>query len=202
MSDVDRRAMLRRMAAFVAVAMLGPRAALARNRADGPRSAGARASATDANAARLAAPRYLAPERFALLAAVVDTTIPRTDTPGALDAGVHASFDAMLRDWAAPATRVALLATLDDIDAAARASHGAPFVALDEAGRVDVLDAYDRAQPEVGRYAKFKQLIVGLYYTSEPGATQELRYEHVPGAWEPSLRLMRGERQWATPSQF
>jgi len=197
MSNVDRRAMLRHMAAFVAAATFGASGAEARSRADGARAGGARA-----NAPAAAPRRFLPEERFALLAAVVDTTIPRTDTPGALDAGVHASFDAMLRDWAAPATRADLLATLDDIDAAARASHGAPFVALDEAGRVDVLDAYDRAQPAVGRYAKFKQLIVGLYYTSEPGATQELRYEHVPGAWEPSLPLMPGERQWATPSQF
>lgn len=199
MGNVDRRVMLRRMAALVAAAAIGPHAAEGRNRADGARPAGAR---TAANAARPAASRHLTAERFALLAAVVDTTIPRTDTPGALDAGVHASFDAMLRDWAAPATRTDLLATLDDIDAAARASRGAPFVALDEADRVDVLDAYDRAQPEIGRYAKFKQLIVGIYYTSEPGATQELRYEHVPGAWQPSLRVMPGERQWATPSQF
>ena len=69
MSDVDRRAMLGRMAAFVAVAMVGPHAAVARNRADGPQAAGARASATDANAARPAPPRYLAPERMMRISA-------------------------------------------------------------------------------------------------------------------------------------
>ena len=36
-------------------------------------------------------------------------------------------------------------------------------------------------------YAKLKELIVILYYFSEPALTQELVYEHAPGQWRPSL---------------
>lgn len=36
-------------------------------------------------------------------------------------------------------------------------------------------------------YAKLKELIVVLYYFSEPALTQELVYEHAPGPWRPSL---------------
>jgi len=38
-------------------------------------------------------------------------------------------------------------------------------------------------------YAKLKELIVIGYYTSEAALTTELRYEHNPGAWEPSLPI-------------
>ena len=46
-------------------------------------------------------------------------------------------------------------------------------------------------------YGKFKALVLALYYLSEAGATQELRYEHVPGAWEPSLPVTADTRGWA-----
>jgi hypothetical protein len=46
-------------------------------------------------------------------------------------------------------------------------------------------------------YYKLKDLLVTAYYMSEPGATQELRYEHIPGAWEPSIPLTKDTRAWA-----
>jgi hypothetical protein len=36
-------------------------------------------------------------------------------------------------------------------------------------------------------YAKFKHLVLLGYYHSEVGATQELRFELVPGAWRPCV---------------
>lgn len=38
-------------------------------------------------------------------------------------------------------------------------------------------------------YAKLKELIVIGYYSTEAALTTELRYEHNPGAWEPSLPI-------------
>jgi len=35
------------------------------------------------------------------------------------------------------------------------------------------------------------------YYLSEPGATQELRYELVPGVWEPAVKMGPDTRAWA-----
>ena len=38
-------------------------------------------------------------------------------------------------------------------------------------------------------YGKLKELIVVLYYYSEPALTKELTYEHAPGEWQPSIPL-------------
>ena len=38
-------------------------------------------------------------------------------------------------------------------------------------------------------YSKFKHLVLVGYYQSEIGATRELRYELVPGAWRPCVPL-------------
>ena len=51
-------------------------------------------------------------------------------------------------------------------------------------------------------YKKFTGLILSLYYISEPGATQELRYEHVPGVWEPSIAVTADTRGYALDVSF
>ena len=152
--------------------------------------------------------RYLDAPAFALLSAVADTIVPHTETAGALDAGVPASFDALLTTWASGARRYDLTHALTSIDQAARDGEGAGFVDLPPERRKAVLSAYDvtalkpvprrdggtsiavlMAGPSVANpgYGKLKDLIVTLYYLSEPALTQELSYVHAPGEWKPSI---------------
>lgn len=137
-----------------------------------------------------------------LLAAVVDTIVPATDTPGAVAAGVPAAFEKLIANWASPAHRVKLVGALDAIDANAREARGTGFAALQPAARYELLDAYDKANGANADYAEFKDLVVTLYYLSEPGSTVELRYEHNPGAWEPSIPVTADTRNYGGPSGF
>lgn len=177
MTTLDRRRMLEGVGALIGLSVL-PAEALA--------------------AAAKARPHLLSPADAALLTAVADTLIPRTDTPGAVQAGVPARFEALLKNWASPAHRAAHLAALAAIGAAAKAKAGRPFAALPAAQRTSFLTAYDAehfaADPA---YAKLKELLVSLYYLSKPGATVELRYQHAPGAWEASIPLIPQTRAWA-----
>jgi hypothetical protein len=95
-----------------------------------------------------------------------------------------------MHDWASPAHRTAYLAALSAIDDEAKAKAGKPFALLTRRPRKAVLKAYD-AQNLNGnmRYAALKDLLSTSYYLSEPGATVELRYEHVPGVWEASTPM-------------
>ncbi len=154
--------------------------------------------------------RMLSAPHFALLSAVADTIVPRTDTPGANDAGVPAKFDAMLRDWASPARRTELIGALDAIDLMARKSDKKRFAALTPARRNELLTVHDAAAlknvprkdkltgmmammagPAVADpgYAKMRELILLLYYYSEAALTSELTYEHSPGDWTPSIKV-------------
>lgn len=92
-----------------------------------------------------AAKPFLSAPRLALLTAVADTIVPRTDTPGASDVGVPKLLDGMLRDWARPSQRDALIAALDQVDALARNQHGKSFAALDPQARETFLIAHDIA---------------------------------------------------------
>ncbi len=147
-------------------------------------------------------PQSLPAPTLTLFAAVADTIVPETDTPGASGAGVPAAFDKLVANWASPAQRAALIAALDAIEAKAFSERGVGFAVLDPESRFALLDAYDRAQTGGADYAKLKELVVTLYYLSEAGATVELRYEHSPGAWEPSIPVTSDTRNPGGPGLF
>lgn len=137
--------------------------------------------------------RFFGAAQYSLLEVVADIIMPRTDTPGAIDAGVPAAFDALMKNWASRERQEQFRALLEEIDQAAR-EQASGLLALDRTRRTEVLVAFDKSKSG-GRhtgdkvYRKFKELVLTLYYHSEVGATQELRYEHVPGRWEASVKM-------------
>ena len=141
---------------------------------------------------------FAAPER-AVLNCVCAALIPRTDTPGALEAGVPAFIDAMMTNWAAPNTADMFRAVLAQIDGEAKAATGKGFASLPPEQRATRLQAYDAAAfaAKDPAWRRFKNLALTAYYLSEPGATQELRYELVPGVWEPNMKMGPDTRAWA-----
>ncbi len=130
-------------------------------------------------------------EQFALLGQVSDTIIPPTDTPGAVGAGVPEFIRQMLTDWASRDTRAQIVAVLESIDKRAWDKFGGAFRELPAERRLEVMRAVDDdgvSRQDAG-YGKFKWLVLAGYYHSEVGATQELRFELVPGAWRSCLPL-------------
>ena len=140
--------------------------------------------------------------RYAVLDAVAETIIPRTDTPGARDVGVPARFDAMMSDWASQETRNSFRTILDEIDMSARAKYARGIAALADEQQLAIVEAYDSDRSADQKYMRFKNLILSLYYMSEPGATLELRYEQVPGVWEPIIKVTPETRAWAWEFQL
>lgn len=159
--------------------------------------------------------RFLGAAEFRLLSAVCDTLVPRTDTPGAVQAGIPQQIDALLRDWASPATRTQLSGALSSIDAAAKATGARGFAQLQAAARHSMLKAHDAAalrppppsdEPSSidailagppatdPAYARLKDLVVTLYYSSRIGLSQELTYVHAPGKWQPSVPVTKDTR--------
>ncbi|HEX8058951.1 MAG TPA: gluconate 2-dehydrogenase subunit 3 family protein [Novosphingobium sp.] len=166
---------------------------------------------TEAFAKAAASPKpFLDQKSFTLLSAIADTIIPKTDTPGAVDAHVPAKFDALLVNWASPEHRVQLTGAMTKIDDLAKEKQAKGFAELTPEQRKEVLVAHDIASlkpvprkdkltgmrammagPSVADpgYSKLKELIVLLYYYSEEALTTELVYEHSPGGWTPSVKV-------------
>ena len=78
-----------------------------------------------------------------LVATLAEHIIPRTDTPGARDAGVERFVDSIISDYYATAERQRFLDGLADVDARARKAHGADFLKTTPPQQVALLTALD-----------------------------------------------------------
>lgn len=145
-----------------------------------------------------------------LIAEVSDLVIPRTDTPGARDVGVG-DFVVLALAHGLSATRAPMasgmvtaalepfrrrdgsLRYLPWLEHALDRVAGGDFLRHDIAERRRLLSALDAEAFAQGAapspWTTLKGLILTGYYTSEPGGSQELRYELVPGKWEPDIPL-------------
>ncbi|WP_167737563.1 gluconate 2-dehydrogenase subunit 3 family protein [Sphingomonas parva] len=144
--------------------------------------------------AQAAAPaeRFFSPGQFAILGEFADTMIPRTDTPGAKDAGVPEALDALMTNWASGERQEQFRALVDQIGATGLlAARGDARLALVKKFDAERLGAHDPV------YGRFKDLLLTVYYLSEAGATKELRYELIPGKWEPAVTVGTDTRAWA-----
>jgi gluconate 2-dehydrogenase gamma chain len=140
-------------------------------------------------------PRALTPDQADLVAAIAEHILPETDTPGARAVGVHRFIDGLVADGYAPDARQQFVAGLAAMDERARRAHGRVFLQCAATEQVAVLDALDReAEPF---FRDLKELTLVGYYTSEVGATRELRHAPVPGRFEGCVPLPQIGRAWA-----
>lgn len=132
--------------------------------------------------------RALSRARMALVVALADTILPRTDTPGAVDVGAPEFVDLLLAEWYPDDERRELVTGLDGLDARCREAQGAAFAELDPAKRTAFLltvDGHDGppGSPEQA-YAKLKDAIVFGYLTSKPIAPLVRRFPIIPGRFD------------------
>jgi hypothetical protein len=142
-------------------------------------------------------PAVLTSAQLDVLTAVVDQILPATDTPGASDVGVPRFIDLLLDRWSDADERARVLAGLDDL--------GVDFLAMDADARAATLARLDEEAVlarETGGdplpyFATLKEWTLAGYYTSEVGATQELKWLPWPGRWDGDIPFEDVGRTWA-----
>lgn len=149
-------------------------------------------------------PTALTVDQARLVDVVAELIIPTTDTPGARQAGVPQVIDRAVGDYYDKPQVEQLLAGLARMDADARAAHGDVFVALTPEQQVALLTVYDQeagiagGQAESHFFPALEDMVTVAYFTSEPGATEALKYDPVPGAYHGCVPLAEVGRAWAT----
>jgi gluconate 2-dehydrogenase gamma chain len=113
-------------------------------------------------------PIFLTAPELACLKALVDAIIPRTDTPGASDAGVPAAIDRRLA--ASPQLAEGFRGGIKALDADAQSRFGAAFSGLTGQQQVELL----KPRGEDAFFRMVKDMTVEGYYTSKEGLAEEL----------------------------
>lgn len=111
------------------------------------------------------------------VAAIAERIIPRTDTPGATDAGVAPFVSLMLADWYPPADADRFRAGIAQFEASSTREFGGAFADAPEARQVSLVEALDAEVSALRRtnasaanahwYGMLKFLTVWGYCTSE-----------------------------------
>ena len=120
----------------------------------------------------------------ALVAVMAEGIIPKTDTPGAIGAGVPQFIEMIFADWFMADEQRQFRAGLGQMNDEARTRFGKDFVRLAASQQLALLTAWDAAAAKAGApgsgapqhpFARFKTLTVVGYYTSQIGQDTELQ---------------------------
>lgn len=142
--------------------------------------------------------RTLTAHQNETVATIAELIIPKTDTPGAREAGVPAFIDVMVTEWGDDNQRKAFAAGLANVDERCRTTFGKDFIGCTPMQQTEILQDldYELAQARDAKtatsgnfFGMMKWLTLTGYYTSEVGSTSELHYRVVPGRYEPCYPL-------------
>ncbi len=154
-------------------------------------------------------PQFFSEDQARIVTEVAEIIIPKTDTPGAKDVGVPAFIDTMLKDCYKKEDQDRFLSGLTAFDEAAKKAYGDSFIYCKPEQQVELVtkehaaaNAETKANKELKRpfILMAKELTLLGFFTSEPGATQVLQYEAVPGAYKGCIPLSEAGngKTWAT----
>lgn len=152
-------------------------------------------------------PTLFTADQRAMVAAMSERTIPRTDTPGAIDAGVPRFIEAMVAEWFNNEERTTFMQGLAALDQLANGYLGLATdeqLALLEQLEDQASDAawfrmgntmriWDSTAPFI---CQFKELTILGFMLSETGARQFLQPNPM-GAFNGSVKLQPGQRAYS-----
>jgi gluconate 2-dehydrogenase gamma chain len=157
-------------------------------------------------------PVFLTEAQGTIVADIAEIMIPRTDTPGAVDVGVPAFIDRMLKDTYPKEDQERFLAGLAAFEAQSQKEHQREFLKVETDKRAALVQTVHDAAVAVEQEASrgpgqfprpfilmMKELTLLGYFTSEPGATQVLQWTPLPGPYQGCIPLEQAGkgRTWA-----
>ncbi len=147
-----------------------------------------------------------------LVAALAETIIPTTDTPGAKEAGVADYILVMVRDCTDRRSQNKFIDGLKDLESYCQSTFDQPYPQCSPEQQHEIMENFaSTGKPSSGIMGKvqkrlfgqsffstLKELTVTGFCTSEAGATKTLEYVLIPGKYEGCMPLKPGQKSWAT----
>lgn len=160
-------------------------------------------------------PTFFTAEQGLLVAELAEVLIPKTNTPGAKDAGVPAFIDLILKEVYPQEKKDQFIAGLSAFNDEAKSAYGNDFISCTKEEQIALVKKYhedalskNKDSGSFGWWRKgggekpfileMKELTLLGFFTSEPGATQVLQYNPVPGPYKGCVLLKEIGKTWAT----
>jgi len=148
------------------------------------------------------------------IAAMAEVIIPRTETPGAVDAGVPSFIEHMVAQWLQPDEREIFMFGLARLESQCQRQYRRSFSQLAPSQQLTLMDALEEQASNSPWYdfanvqrqyiedapfiCQLKELVIFGFYSSEVGANQVLRHDPMPMGFDGELILSAGDSSWST----
>jgi hypothetical protein len=144
---------------------------------------------SDLARAPLPSPSYFKQTDFTLLSQIIDTILPKTDTPSATDVGVHVIIDNMFAKVYEPEYQAKFMLLFSELS-----RYLGNFDNHDGASRLALLKALEMLpindrNNAYWAYIDIKQQCVAFYLSTEQIAENYLHYLPIPGQYKPCISL-------------
>ncbi|MDX1942486.1 MAG: gluconate 2-dehydrogenase subunit 3 family protein [Saprospiraceae bacterium] len=148
-------------------------------------------------------PEYFTQNQADFVSALADCILPRTSTPGALDVGVPAYIDMMVKEILEDRERRAFMLGLKETEASAFNEFGNSFMDLQRQQQEELLIKVESGEilAEIERrekrpeewnfpfFLRFKQMTLAGYFTAKTVGMEVTNYDPVPGAYKGCIPL-------------
>lgn len=158
-------------------------------------------------------PLFLNEDQALFISSFVDTILPATDTPGALDVNVDVFIDLLFEKSYDAETQQQVRNELDQMNALAEQNYGAPFADLNNEDRKQFLldlekdggkfrksvwgTAVGDQEKPPGFYKSLKSLTLWAYFSSEKVGEEILVYDPIPGDYKGCIPLSDVGNSWS-----
>lgn len=136
---------------------------------------------------------------YDLIVDVTERIIPKTDTPGAKDANVVSYIHSRLKNFATAEERASMIEKLNLFNSVAESKYQKKYNDLPEGEKDEIMKMMQAEATKADDHVfnKLKQETVVGFFTSEVGATQVLRHDPIPGAYNGCIDYAPEDKVWA-----
>ena len=157
-------------------------------------------------------PLFFKEQEARFISTLVDTILPKTDTPGALDVKVHMFLDKVFAKTYDETAQQKIRADIAEFNANCKQNFGKVFTELNKADQNAVLKAAEAKsgkfnggvwgtavgkQAPVGFYRSIKSMALWAYLSSEEIGKNVLNYDPVPMVYEGCIPLSDVGNSWS-----
>jgi hypothetical protein len=156
---------------------------------------------------------YFTDSQRKIVAAMCEVIIPRTETPGAIDAGVPRFIELMAAGWLNEDERQIFDAGIREIELRIPQEYGDSFERLSAGEQLEIMQDLEDSASDSPWYefanverefmsdapfiCQLKELTIWGFFTSEAGSKQVLRYNPMPMHFDGNTPLDPDDSSWA-----